>query len=884
MVKFLRKLKRKVLKEYLFINYSFKNKQFILSLGSRKFNVVDSIKQDEEYEPWVVNYLSVASEFYGADKDAIDVGANIGFMSIILSQLQNKGKVYAFEPLDVMVKHLNKNIRTNSISNISVSKTIVSDKDDELNDVCIPEFGGYVGGSFVTKSGEKRESGYSEKVKTITLDTFFKNITDKQPNIKILKIDVECWEKQVILGAKETIQKHQPVAIIEFNVANRHLDIEYRAYELYQELISLFKYIFLIDRLSSKLIPISSYAELRGAILTGHFVEDLLCFNDDNFASHIALSVIDKQYTAYHSAKLVSDQNEGYVTLQHYPDSWTHAHNFFLKPLPEAKNELSISLRNKGVHDHLTVLISLDNEIQELTLIKDADSYRFNFNPRINKALHIYVDQVFDARDYLNPNDPRTLGIQVEVETVHGDHSTIEHQPTIQNPIHVLVEQLSKHPLKVLWKKNYWVEYNELFDVFYSFCYVNDRFISLHGEMNIETFHKRREKDSKVANLYKCEYQLSENGLEQINKKHIGLGADPRMVSDGKNAYAYVTGYGEAKHPAFIYREKDDSLHPVKADNDFDWGKNWQPFMKGERLFIVHELTPLGIYEINLTTFELQATQSQESDYHLPAHNTNHTMFRGGANAIYENGYTYGLARASAQSYKHLPFFWSSMHEKTPSLQFEDTFNGIAQKGFSIMDPTSFFKKGKEIFFGLACSETCWFHAQEILNVLLVLDPENNYTSLPYLSDVLKNYTDAYKGKEINLSNHIFHCDRLQHDIPHSYEYGVQSHGDAGVLVYGPYIEVKKAMQLQVELSYLTINTEGEKAGLFDICLSKKDKKGNVQFSVVGEHELKTTNKEMHRVSITFDTSTFLGWQAEFRVHVDQGYIVNAFHIRTKEL
>jgi len=451
-------------------------------------------------------------------------------------------------------------------------------------------------------------------------------------------------------------------------------------------------------------------------------------------------------------------------------------------------------------------------------------------------------------------------------------------------PILQLIQKLEKYPLKVLWKKSFEGRYNELFDIFYSFCQIGDKFISLHGEMNIETFHKRRVKNSLVAKLFKCEYKISDIGLIQISKEFIGLGADPRMVSDGKNAYAYVVGYGEAKHPAFLYKEKDDSLYPIKAEFDFDWGKNWQPFLKEGRLYIVHELAPFSVYEINIETYQLKRICELNSDFNLPAHYTNHSMFRGGANAITENDVVYGLGRASAQPYKHLPFWWSSYKNEAPQIQFTDFFNRISDKGFGIIDPTSFFKKDENIYLGLACSETTWFHGQQFLNVLLVVDVENKYKNLPTLENLLSEYENSYENKLPNLKNHIFHCDRMQHDIPFSYEYGIKSTGKQGTLVYGPYIEIKDDLCIKIELSYLTLEKEGRIAGVFDVCLSKENEEGKIEQLKITECDLKTTNSEIATSTLFFDTREYQGYKVEFRVMVNKSYELNAFHIRTSEV
>ena len=447
-----------------------------------------------------------------------------------------------------------------------------------------------------------------------------------------------------------------------------------------------------------------------------------------------------------------------------------------------------------------------------------------------------------------------------------------------------LIEAIKSSPAKVLWSKQYWAEQDAIFDVFYSFCYIEGKFISLHGEMPLETFHKRRETDSKIAKLYKCTYTETDQGLVQKDKEYIGLGADPRMVSDGKNAYAYVTGYGEAKHPAFLYVEKDNSLHQITAEEDFNWGKNWQPFLKDDRLFIVHELTPFSIYEINLNSYELTQSRFIDSNFDLNAHYTNHTMFRGGANAVSNGDYLIGIGRASAQPYKHTPFIWSNYKEQFPSFQFLDFFNQMSSKGFNIIDPTCFFKIGNTLYLGLACSETCWFHRQNFINLLLAFKLDDRSSKLPSLNNVLKSYKNTETNRTPNLSNHLFHCDRMQHEIPYSFEYGVQSTGQAGTLVYGPYVNITESSYLKVELSYLTMDQHDGIAGKFDIHLSKTKDNGEACAITLTECQLKTTNRVINQAILFFDTSSYIGYNVEFRVFANEDAELNAFHIRTCEI
>ncbi|MEQ9366304.1 MAG: hypothetical protein RIF32_18840, partial [Leptospirales bacterium] len=107
-------------------------------------------------------------------------------------------------------------------------------------------------------------------------------------------------------------------------------------------------------------------------------------------------------------------------------------------------------------------------------------------------------------------------------------------------PASRMIEQLQSYPVRVLWTESYHAAANSNFAAFYSFCKIGSKYVSLHGEMSIETFHQRRKSEAKVAKLYRCEYDSTDRGLVQTSRRLIGLGADPRMVSDGVNAYAYV--------------------------------------------------------------------------------------------------------------------------------------------------------------------------------------------------------------------------------------------------------------------------------------------------------------------------------------------------------
>jgi len=137
---------------------------------------------------------------------AVDVGANIGYMTSILSVgVGENGKVVAFEAHPEIFNELKFNIQdwfqAHSISNIEINHLAVSDSTGEL-ELFIPlDFQTNRGLASVQK--EKGNTEYNSiKVLSTSLDDRF--IDQK---IGVFKIDVEGHELSVLRGAKRLLQQ-----------------------------------------------------------------------------------------------------------------------------------------------------------------------------------------------------------------------------------------------------------------------------------------------------------------------------------------------------------------------------------------------------------------------------------------------------------------------------------------------------------------------------------------------------------------------------------------------------------------------------------------------------------------------------------------------------
>jgi len=132
----------------------------------------------------------------GKDKTLADVGAHIGAYTVRMSKLYRE--VYAFEPNPETIQALKANLVLNGVSNVRVFETALGDSAGEL------ELGLRQAGSTLTPL----KVAHRVKVKVARMD-------DVLDRVDVVKVDVEGWEEQVLLGASRIIKDIKPAWIIE---------------------------------------------------------------------------------------------------------------------------------------------------------------------------------------------------------------------------------------------------------------------------------------------------------------------------------------------------------------------------------------------------------------------------------------------------------------------------------------------------------------------------------------------------------------------------------------------------------------------------------------------------------------------------------------------
>lgn len=173
-------------------------------------NLVDNIGYnifiDGAYEPKLVNHLIINIPIGGS---FIDVGANIGSISIPLAYKRPDISIICIEASPAVFEFLKHNVELNNLTNITLVNKAIHKEDNIILDFFAPE------DKFGKGSFSNVFTNNSEKVLTVRMDSLI-----KQYNIKpdFIKVDVEGYESYVfesLMGYLKSNNKN-PTIIFEF--------------------------------------------------------------------------------------------------------------------------------------------------------------------------------------------------------------------------------------------------------------------------------------------------------------------------------------------------------------------------------------------------------------------------------------------------------------------------------------------------------------------------------------------------------------------------------------------------------------------------------------------------------------------------------------------
>ena len=172
----------------------------------------------------------------------IDVGANIGFYSILMAELSGpSGAVFAFEPVEYNRKKIQLNASLNGLKNITIVDKALGDKSQTLELNVYPEDSKLIGHhSFVINETLKNDQSFEKQlVNVVSIDEWLQ--TNNISHVDFVKVDIEGFEHSFFKGAKNLLEKnpiiffeHSAQRIKELDIDESNFKVLLKGYSCYQ--------------------------------------------------------------------------------------------------------------------------------------------------------------------------------------------------------------------------------------------------------------------------------------------------------------------------------------------------------------------------------------------------------------------------------------------------------------------------------------------------------------------------------------------------------------------------------------------------------------------------------------------------------------------------
>jgi len=184
----------------------FKNYLFIFSL------YVDATLKRNRKEGDFLYFVGLLPD----NSTVLDIGANIGVMSVQLARKLPASEIFSFEPVPDNLNALRRLIRFFKLSNVKIFDFALGNYDGTA-EIILPEHNHvkFHGLSHIKDvEGSEGDHGLKYIVPIHKLDTIAEMQTLSKP-LSGIKIDVENYEYNVLEGARELILKYKPVIYAE---------------------------------------------------------------------------------------------------------------------------------------------------------------------------------------------------------------------------------------------------------------------------------------------------------------------------------------------------------------------------------------------------------------------------------------------------------------------------------------------------------------------------------------------------------------------------------------------------------------------------------------------------------------------------------------------
>lgn len=195
------------LKYILHTLLGFKNYLFVFSIFK-----IYTLKRDRNENDFFA-FLNLIPE----NSIILDIGANIGIMTVHLAQSVKNSLVYSFEPIPSNIDAFKRVIRFFKLQNVKLFELALGNTEGEV-EMVMPVIGDVrmQGLSHIIhKSIEENNEGIRFKVPLKKLDNLLNDKEIGNKKIAAIKIDVENFEYFVLDGAKGILEKYRPIVYAE---------------------------------------------------------------------------------------------------------------------------------------------------------------------------------------------------------------------------------------------------------------------------------------------------------------------------------------------------------------------------------------------------------------------------------------------------------------------------------------------------------------------------------------------------------------------------------------------------------------------------------------------------------------------------------------------
>ncbi|MBN2642043.1 MAG: FkbM family methyltransferase [Victivallales bacterium] len=167
---------------------------------------------NKEYESSLVN---MALKYVNKDRDVIDVGANIGFYTVLFAKNLKGKKVLSIEPTDNALRRLYKNVEQNEVTNrVIVFEGAASDHSGKTEIKMKEGKEEYSTLGLWKHPSIRNETFVTQQIDIATVDDL---ASKHNLDPGFIKIDVEGCEHLVLKGLKNTLENKRPVILSELS-------------------------------------------------------------------------------------------------------------------------------------------------------------------------------------------------------------------------------------------------------------------------------------------------------------------------------------------------------------------------------------------------------------------------------------------------------------------------------------------------------------------------------------------------------------------------------------------------------------------------------------------------------------------------------------------